>query len=130
MNRPEGVTVVNITEQEPLYIKVKLPHNRVFEADVYEELRINEGEILDELMGQPHKYAIWSVILELTKRKYERTGCPSMERNYRIFENVQYMLKKRKTALLMLWENPNRTEVLEQYHKNLMDMGVEDHCVV
>lgn len=110
---------------EPLYITVKLPHNRVFKADVYEELRIQEGAILDELKGQPAKYAIWSVILTLCKNKFDRTGCPDMERNYRMFENIQHMLNLRKNTLLLLWENPNRTEVLEQYHTKLMDMGVE-----
>jgi hypothetical protein len=48
-----------------------------------------------------------------------------MERNYRMFENIQHMLNLRKNTLLLLWENPNRTEVLEQYHTKLMDMGVE-----
>jgi chromosome segregation ATPase len=127
--------------EEPMHIKVRVSGGRVVEADLYQELSIDIGNIRQELINQPAKYATWAVLSDLAEQRLVRIEKEldglgiGDERYLELLEKYSITKKQyeflyqtreafyhRKSALLELWSNPTRKEVLDDFEKTISNI--------
>ena len=122
----------------PLSLRVALP-GRVIEFNLADELRIDPGNLAEELRSQPAKYAMVATLEDLASKKLEKVSkdvlnqggeCESSNAQYskalsqyNLLSRARKAFFHRKTALLGLRSNPKDLTVLEEYHRNLLNLG-------
>ncbi|AYP68637.1 hypothetical protein EalM132_00125 [Exiguobacterium phage vB_EalM-132] len=117
-------------------VKVNLGSGRVIDVDVFEQLHIDTSDILEELLNQPSKYALWATVhevnaikLENVRKELTNVGSSRYHEVFKQFTNVQVQqhllttIKKafqyRTQVLLVLLNNPEDKNVLALYKKHI-----------
>ena len=127
--------------EKPMNIKVRVSGDRVVEADLYQELSIDVGNIRQELVSQPAKYATWAVLSDLAEHRLSRIEKELDEldvgderyleliekysiakKQYEFLYQTREAFYHRKSALLELWSNPTRKEVLDDFEKTISNI--------
>lgn len=127
--------------EKPMNIKVRVSGGRVVEADLYQELSIDINNIRQELIHQPAKYATWAVLSDLAEQRLakierELDGLNVGDERYLELLEKYFTAKKqyeflyqtkeafyhRMSALLKLWSNPTRKEVLDDFQNTISNI--------
>ena len=114
---------LSLALEKPMGVRINL-EGRVIELNLQEELTIDTTNILNEILEQPSKYALWATLFDLACAKMISMDIGDKRWSHTCdqFKMIGHMVRAfnhRKTALLKLWENPANKVVLEEYRNNL-----------
>jgi hypothetical protein len=100
-------------------------------VNLMDELSIDTEDLLGEVLTQPAKEAMWSVLHKLAQHKVEMLIGDKCEGDLEeALDDREFLataleaFNHRKSALLRLWNNPQDESVLMEYHNLLNHMGV------
>jgi hypothetical protein len=120
---------------KPLEVQIALK-NRVYVANLFDELQINTGDITNEVLNHPPKLAWWETLYHLADLKVkimydkckQNDSCgddyETAVRNCELIRDILEALNHRKSALLKLWINPQNKEAMREYYTILKGMGI------
>lgn len=114
----------------PLDVHVQLK-DRVFVANLEDELSIDTDNLMGEVLTSPAKIAMWSVLHKLSQHKVDmlddRRNSEELEvacQNRDFLADALEAFNHRKSTLIKLFTNPEDDKALVEYHTILQHMGV------
>lgn len=124
-------------------VKISLSKSRIIETDISNELAIDTSNLREEVLEQPAKFALWSVLSEFaetnvkmaTEKLVQSSQDNSLHKqaldnyiaackHYDLIASTKTALSHRSNTLLQLCNNPtSKHKILVDYKNKLSSIG-------